>query len=440
MLALTHPNACNIIHVVNSNHSDAAESYRSRWAATILRSAVETNPVVVLTGARQVGKSTLLLNEQPFASWRYVTLDDFDALDAARRDPSALWTGASGVVLDEVQKAPGVLSAVKAAVDADRQLRIALSGSANLLLMQHVSESLAGRAAYIELGPMTLGEIEGAGPPGILGDMLAGRLPADGAVRREDPLPHMTRGMMPRLIGASEDRAAAWWEGYVATYLERDLRQLSQVESLPDFRRVMEMLALRQGQILNQSEVARDAAVTQPTAHRYINLLETSSLLTRLPAFAVNRTKRIVKSPKPYWFDTGLASFLGGHYSAEALAASREAGGAFEGLVMQHLAVLARLLAPKARLHYWRTTTGLEVDCVLEHGRRLLAFEFKLADRARFGDADALRAFMRDYPETVAGVVVYTGGEIQRLADNIVAIPWTVLAGAQSATATPAAT
>ena len=402
--------------------------------AAVLRSAVEANPVVVLTGARQVGKSTLLSNEEPFASWRYVTLDDFDALDAARRDPGALWAGASGVVLDEVQRAPMVLSAVKAAVDADPQLHIALSGSANLLLMQHVSESLAGRAAYVELGPMTLGEIEGAEPTGILGDLLAGQLPADGTVRREDPLPHMTRGMMPRLIGVTEERSAAWWEGYVATYLERDLRQLSHVESLPDFRRVMEMLALRQGQILNQSEVGRDAAVTQPTAHRYINLLETSSLLTRLPAFAVNRTKRIVKSPKPYWFDSGAASFLSGHYSVDSLATSREAGGAFEGLVMQHLAVLARLLTPKARLHYWRTTTGLEVDCVLEHGRRLVAFEFKLADRVRLSDAGALRVFMQEYPEAASGVVVYTGGEVQLLADDIVALPWSVLAGAPAAT------
>ncbi len=408
--------------------------------AEILRSAVEVNPVVVLTGARQVGKSTLLLNEAPFASWRYVTLDDFGALDAARRDPGALWAGASGVVLDEVQRAPGVLSAVKAAVDSDPQLRIALSGSANLLLMQHVSESLAGRAAYVELGPMTLGEIEGTEPTGILGDLLAGHLPADGTARREAPMPHMTRGMMPRLIGTSEDQAASWWEGYVATYLERDLRQLSQVESLPDFRRVMEMLALRQGQLLNQSEVARDASVTQPTTHRYINLLETSSLITRLPAYAVNRTKRIVKSPKPYWFDTGVASFLAGHYSAEALAASREAGGAFEGLVMQHLTVLARLLTPKARLHYWRTSTGLEVDCVVEHGGRLLALEFKLADRVGFGDTEALRVFMRDYPETVAGAVIYGGNEIRRLADNVVALPWTVIAGAKPGSAVPATT
>lgn len=427
---LTQGAVRNTMHDVNKNHSASGEPYRPRWVADTLRAAAEKNPVVVLTGARQVGKSTLLRNEEPFASWRYVTLDDFGALDAARRDPAALWAGVSGIVLDEVQRAPGVLSAVKAATDADPGLRMVLSGSANLLLMQQVSESLAGRAAYIELGPMTLGEMEGAPPPRLLSDLLGGRLPAEGTVRCEDPAPHMVRGMMPRLIGTTEEQAATWWESYVATYLERDLRQLSQVESLPDFRRVMEMLALRQGQLLNQSEVARDAAVTQPTAHRYINLLETSSLLTRLPAYAVNRTKRIVKSPKPYWFDTGVASFLGGHYSAQSLLASREAGGAFEGLVMQHLAVLARLLTPRARLHYWRTTTGLEVDCVLEHGRRLVAFEFKLAERIGFGDVGALRVFMDDYPEASAGVVVYSGGEVLRLADRVVAIPWTLLAGA----------
>jgi len=426
---LTEPPFRHIIHHMNDIYSPHDVLYRPRWAADALRGAASANPVVVLTGARQTGKSTLLKNEQPFASWRYVTLDDFDALEAARHEPEILWSGARGLVLDEVQKAPGVLSAVKAAVDLDPGLRIALSGSANLLLMQHVSESLAGRAVYLDLGPMTLGEIERAAVPDILQELLAGRLPAEGMTRAEDPLPHMLRGMMPRLIGASADRSAQWWDGYVATYLERDLRQLSQVESLPDFRRVMVALALRQGQLLNQSEVARDTAVSQPTTHRYINLLEASSLLTKLPSYAVNRTKRIVKSPKPFWFDAGLSSFLSGHYDVESLRASREVGGAFEALVLQHLAVLARQLTPRARLHYWRTTTGLEVDCVVEHGRRLVAFEFKLSDTPRLGDAGVLVTFMREHPETSAGVVVHSGGAIRRLSDKIVAVPWTAIAG-----------
>lgn len=417
------------MHDMNEYLSPQESVYRPRWSAESLRHAVGVNSIVVVSGARQVGKSTLLRNEKPFSEWRYITLDDFDALDAARREPSSLWAGTEAVVLDEVQKAPSVLSAVKAAVDREPERRFALSGSANLLLMRHVSESLAGRAAYFELGPMTLGEIEGASPGTLLADLFDGRLPGETTLPALDPLPHMLRGMMPRLIGATERDAASWWEGYVATYLERDLRQLSQIESLPDFRRVMEALALRQGQVLNQSGVARDAAVKQPTAHRYINLLEASCLVSRMPAYAINRTKRIVKSPKPYWFDCGLASFLSGHYDAASLGASREKGFAFEALVVEHLAAAARLLVPRARLHYWRTTTGHEVDVVVEHGRRLVVFEIKSAETARYADADVLSAFMRDHPETVAGVVVHAGADVRRLGERIVAVPWTMIAG-----------
>lgn len=358
-----------------------------------------------------------------------MTLDDFGALEAARQEPSALWTGATGVVLDEVQKAPEVLSAVKAAVDANPEMRFVLSGSANLLLMHHVGESLAGRAAYVELGPMSLGEIERREAPAVLADLLGGRIPAERVLDDEDPLPHVVRGMMPRLIGATEEQSAGWWQGYVATYLERDLRQLSQVESLPDFRRVMEALALRQGSVLNQSEVARDAHVTQPTTHRYINLLETSALIRRVPPYATNRTSRIVKSPKAYWFDSGAASFLAGHYSADSMRSSREAGGAFEGLVIQHLSAVCSLMTPEARLHFWRTQTGKEVDVVIEYGRQLLPIEIKLSITARFADGDGLARFLTEHPEGSLGVVVYAGAEIKRLAEKVVAIPWTALAG-----------
>lgn len=412
---------------MNRNTSQAGKSYLPRWAAESLRTALSTFPVVVLTGARQVGKSTLLANEEPFSSWRYVSLDDLDALEQARRDPSALWSGAHGIVLDEVQKAPGLLDSVKLAVDRDPSLRFALSGSANLLLMQHVTESLAGRAAYLELGPMTLGETCGLSAPSMLSDLLDGRLPAEATVERVDPHAAMAHGLMPRLLDADDAQAALWWQGYIATYLERDLRQLSQIESLPDFRRVMGALALRQGSLLNRSEVARDTSVTQPTTHRYTNLLQASSLLHLLPSYAVNRTKRLVKSPKPYWFDTGLSSYLAGHFGTESLRGSREAGAAFEALVFANLRALTALLTPAGRLHYWRTVSGREVDFVLEHGKRLVAFEVKLASSAGFGDTTGLRAFMEEYPECSAGVVVHSGDEVRMLGERIVALPWTAL-------------
>jgi len=412
---------------MNRNTPRAEKTYLPRWAAAPLRTGLAAFPVVVLTGARQVGKSTLLANESPFREWRYISFDDFDALEQARRDPASLWADAAGVVLDEVQKAPGVLDAVKLAVDRDPSRRFALSGSANLLLMQGVTESLAGRAAYLELGPMTLGETRGLVAPSVLADLLDGRIPAESTHELLDPLPVMAHGLLPRLIDADDTQAATWWQGYVATYLERDLRQLSQIDSLPDFRRVMEAIALRQGSLLNRSEVARDTSVTQPTAHRYVNLLQASSLLTLLPAYAVNRTKRLVKSPKPYWFDAGLSSFLAGHFGVESLRASREAGSAFETLVLAHLRVLTELLTPAGRLHYWRTVSGREVDFVVEHGRRLVAFEVKLSRSAGYGDTVGLRAFMDEYSECAAGVVVYAGSEVRVLGERIVALPWTML-------------
>ncbi|MCK4417541.1 MAG: DUF4143 domain-containing protein, partial [Candidatus Latescibacteria bacterium] len=240
----------------------------------------------------------------------------------------------------------------------------------------------------------------------------------------------MWKGFMPSLMRLETSAAILrWWEGYVMTYLERDLRQLSQIDALPDFRRLMGALALRCGQILNQTEVARDTGISQPTVHRYIALLETTYLVERLPAFAPNRTKRLIKSPKVIWSDPGLVSFLAGHYDPESLRSSREAGGIFETMIYLHLNALAQLLVPKPRLFYWRTTTGKEVDFVLEWGRKLLAVEVKLSSKPKFSDVGNLRLFMEEYPETSACILVYAGDEVKMMHEKIVAIPWFLLGG-----------
>jgi len=396
-----------------------------------LRDAVEDHPIIVLSGARQVGKSTLLLQEQPFSKWRYINMDDFDALAQARSDPASLWAGADRIVIDEVQKSVNLLNAVKITVDShpDRY-RFVLSGSANILLMKKVSETLAGRAVYFTLNPLTIGEMNNLPPSNLLADLFQGKLPEEGYIppKTTAPLPLMWKGFMPPLMHLQTSAAVLrWWEGYVRTYLERDLRQLSQIDSLPDFQRLMVALALRCGNVLNQTELSRDINISQPTVHRYINLLETTCLIQRLPAFAVNRTKRLIKSPKVIWIDPGLASFLAGHYDPESLAASREAGGIFESLVYLHLNTLAQLMVPKARLFYWRTVTGKEVDLVLEWGRRLLAVEVKLSDRPKFSDVETLRLFLDEYPETSACLLVYTGEEVKIMHEKIVAIPWFLL-------------
>jgi len=414
---------------MNDHHSRREASYKPRWLADRLRQAANAHPVVVLTGARQVGKSTLLRNELPFLSWRQHTLDDLDVLRQAEREPDALWAGTANAVIDEAQRAPDVLLAIKRTIDHDRDRRFVLSGSASLDLLSSVSETLAGRAVSIPLAPMTLGEWQEDKPSRIVENLLAGNLPAEGSVPdRAEPLQLILRGFMPALLRLTgKQDILDWWSGYVSTYLERDLRALSQISSLPDFRRVMELAALRTGQLMNQSEVSRDSGVSQPTVHRYLNLLEASFLIHRVPAFARNRGKRLIKSAKLYWTDSALAAFLAGHYDEAGLRTSREVGGLFENLVLQQLQVPASLMSPQARIHYWRTAAGQEVDFVLEWGRSLVAFECKLSDRPKFEDARFLNLFLSDYPECACGVVVHTGSNIARLGERVIALPWTTL-------------
>lgn len=421
-----------IIHAMNDNHADPESSYRSRWLTPLIRKAVSEHPVVIVTGARQVGKSTLLRHDRPFANWRYRTLDDFDVLRQSNTDPAPLWAGVEQIVLDEVQRAPDLLREIKKAVDRSRRgMRFVLSGSANLLLMQHAGESLAGRAVYFNLSPMTVGEIGERPAPKILSNLLAGKLPAerDAGTGEKSPLEWIARGLMPPLLNLStHDGVLRWWEGYVATYLERDVRTLMNVASLPDFRRVMEVLANRTGQMLNQTDVARDSGVSQPSIHRYVNVLEASCLLHRVPAFSRNRTKRLIKTPKIYWNDAALGAYLSGLYDVESLTGARETGGLFENLVLVHLLALAQQITPRPQVFYWRTAIGKEVDFVVEHGKKLVAIEVKLSSSPRYGDADGLRYFMAEYPETVAGVLIHGGHSVSRLDENIVALPWWMLA------------
>ena len=417
---------------MNTFHSPSKEYY-PRWLTPTLQKASQDHAIVVLTGARQVGKSTLLLNAEPFRDWRFHTLDNFDTLRQARERPQELWAGTDRVVLDEVQRAPGLLLAVKQAVDRDPgRLRFALSGSANLLLMRDVSESLAGRAVYFALSPMTLGEVNRASPLDILARSLAGEWPDEKTLPETppDPVEWILRGLMPPLLTLDSSKAwTRWWDGYVTTYLERDLRQFSQIGNLLDFRRVMELLALRSGQILNQSELGRDAQVSQPTVHRYLNLLETTHLFERLPAYTVNRTSRLMRSPKAFWSDPGLATFLSGYFEVETLRQARELGAYFETLIFHHLRVLVGLLTPPARLYFWRTRSGREVDFVVEHGRRLLAIEVKWATQVGYGDAASLRLFLDEYPEASGGLLLYRGRTTRRLGEKIVALPWTTVTG-----------
>ena len=291
--------------------------------------------------------------------------------------------------------------------------------------MQGVSESLAGRASYLTLWPMTRREQRGEGRCGLWEELLAARdeewkeiLSAE-PDDSEDWRALARRGGFPTPavhMKKAGDRAV-WFDGYVRTYLERDLQALSSIAAMPDFCRLMRAACLRSGQLLNQTELGRDVALPQPTVHRYLNLLETSYLLVRLPAYAVNRTKRLIKSPKLYWGDTGVALHLGG---------SDEPGGAhLENLVLHDLLAWRDARLDRAEVCYWRTTIGEEVDFVIEAGGRLVPIEVKATGRPRLGDATHLRTFRGEYGrKAAAGLLLHTGSTLEWLAPDVLAAPW----------------
>ena len=275
-------------------------------------------PAVVVTGARQAGKSTLV-RDLAGGQRRYWNLDDWEVLDLARSSPDALVQGTQPVTIDEIQREPDLLVAVKREIDRRRDPgRFLLTGSSDLLLMRNVSESLAGRSSYLTLWPMTRRERLGMGACGIWDHLLRNRdadwedVITGHSVPRDDWRLLAMRGGFPTpsIHMQTAKEREVWFEGYVRTYVERDLRQLSAIAALPDFRRLMRAICLRIGQLVNQTKLGRDAGLAQPTVHRWLNLLETSYLLVRVPAYAANRTKRLIKSPKFYWSDTGLAMHI----------------------------------------------------------------------------------------------------------------------------------
>jgi hypothetical protein len=407
-----------IIHVMNSNTL-------AHLVAPSLQDRLRVMPAVVLTGMCQTGKSTLVQELVP-GGRRFFSMDGLDVVDAARHDPEALVGGTQPVTLDEVQREPDLLRAVKRAIGRRRQPgQFLLTGSANLLLMRQVFESLAGRASYLTLWPMTRREQQGHGRCGLWEELLGARdgdwldLMAAQPDEPEDWRALAQRGGFPTPavhLKTAEERTV-WFDGYVRTYLERDLQELSSIAALPDFRRLMRAACLRLGQLVNQTEMGRDVALPQPTVHRYLNLLETSYLLVRLPAYAVNRTKRLIKSPKLYWGDTGVALHL---------AQGAEPGGAhLENLVLHDLLAWRDARLDRAEVLYWRTAIGEEVDFVIEAGGRLLPIEVKATDHPRLGDAAHLRTFRAEYGRKArAGLLLHTGSTLEWLAPDVLAAPW----------------
>lgn len=400
-------------------------------------------PVVLLTGARQVGKSTLAQGLiEPSWNAQYLTLDDRAVLDAALRDPDGFISGQpTPVVIDEVQRAPDVMRAIKRIVDRHRKPgQYFLTGSANIMTLSRVSETLAGRVALHTLYPFSWPEFLEKPSPTILKNLfevksskeLLKLLPKSTG---SDPAAQMIErilvgGYPPPALMTSHHVRGQWFSSYRQTYLERDLLNIKSIENLPDFNRLLTLAAFRTGRLLNLSDLSREVGLPFTTLRRYVNLLEVTYQVFLLRPYYTHVGKRLVKTPKIYFSDTGMACHLMGADHWSILEKQGNSGAMVETWVASELLKLMSISGKRLQLYFWRTQTGQEVDFLVEQGGELAAIEVKWAHRIHESDITNLKRCAEDLKDKLRfSIILYGGVEIVPFTPQIVAIPFPVFFG-----------
>ncbi len=403
--------------------------YRRNIQEQVLSTLADT-PVVLVKGPRQAGKSTLV---QEIAGQRagstYATLDDATVLAGVAQDPEGWVERASGpLIIDEVQKVPELFPAIKISVDRDRRPgRFLLTGSANVLLLPKISESLAGRMEICTLWPLSQGELAGAKETFIDRLFEGDSFGAGPAGPMEPPLSErLVRGGFPEAVARPEAvRREAWFDAYVTTLLQRDVRDLANIEGLTAMPRLLMLLASRLGGLLNIADLTRSLGVPHSTLTRYLGLLELVFLVRRVPPWSVNLGKRLVKSPKIYLCDTGLAARLNGATSERLASDPSAPGPLLENFVAAELLKQSGWSRLRPALYHYRTQAGAEVDFLLEApGGQVAAIEVKAASRVQERDFAPLRGLAGDLgARFAAGVVLYRGEQTVPFGPRLTAVP-----------------
>jgi predicted AAA+ superfamily ATPase len=393
-----------------------------------LEEALVDTPVICLLGPRQSGKSTLARSLRPNRT--YSDLDDDQLAETAANDPGGFVRGLpERVTLDEVQRVPEILRAVKIAVDADRRPgRFILTGSANLLLLPRASESLAGRMEILRLHPLTESEKERT-PGKFLSTFLAGQLaPEIREASQLDPLdlPHrLLTGGYPEVRARSPQRTRSWHRNYLETLFERDAVEISTIRDSSLLNRLITRLAGQSGSILNRSSLARELGMDRETVHHYLEVLERLFLVRLLPAWHRNRGKRLVKSPKPHLVDSGLAGTLMDLRAEDWNGRRQDFGHLLESFVVQQLVAQSGWTDPSLHFYHYRDRDQIEVDCVITRGNKVWGVEVKTARSVQSSDFKGLRRLAQQAGNDFqSGIIFYTGDSILPTGDErFLAVP-----------------
>lgn len=379
--------------------------YIPRDAESRLKHFSSGYPVIVVTGPRQSGKSTLV--RHAFPDYRYVSLEDLDYREFAETDPrSFLNQFCNGAILDEVQRCPSLFSYLQTHIDESQQPgEYILTGSQQFGLLSGITQSLAGRAALLTLLPMSYGELERGGKIGKDLDqaLFNGAFP-----------PIFDRGLDPH----------PWHGNYVRTYLERDVRQLIRVQDLGSFQRFLRLCAGRTGQLLNLSSLANDCGITHNTAKAWISVLEASYILHLLPPHHQNFNKRLVKTPKLYFLDTGLAAWLLGVRNCAQLMAHPVRGALFETWVVSELLKARYNAGETPNLYFWRDRSGHEVDLLIDLGTHLVPLEIKSGQTLNRDFFSGLAFWQQMAGEVSGRAWLIYGGDSRQMRSSVSVLPW----------------
>lgn len=380
-----------------------------RQAHAVLLQRATLYPVVTVLGPRQSGKTTLC--RMAFPDKPYVNLEQPDVRDFAQQDPKAfLAQYPDGAVLDEIQNVPTLLSWLQVLTDADpRKGRFVLTGSHQLQVNAHITQSLAGRTAVLELLPLSLSELAAVG---------------DGAtVGPDDVNQMMLQGGYPR-IHAQDLPPEVMLSDYFATYVERDVRQLINLRHLREFGQCVRLLAGRTGQLLNQTSLGNEVGVSSNTITQWLSLLEASFLVFSLAAWSVNIGKRLVKSPKVYFYDVGLACWLLGIKTVEQLQHHPLRGALFENLVVLEVMKSLRNQGLRDPLYFFRDSNGLEVDLLLEHADGVQLIEIKASQTVAAPLFKNLRTVSALLGERVKSQHLVYGGDLRQARTDVDVLPY----------------